>query len=118
MKRLQKYDLFELFALMGFALLMVILFIALVGMITTPAMAQDTTTQQWEYAVLFFSPDDAVSYTSDLAATHEMNKLLVDDNGESVDIITALDVLGMEGWELVDVTPGATSLYLFKRPVD
>ena len=110
MKRLfdGKYELVVLFLIIAMVLLIVAGWLSIVK-----TSAQDTA-PGWEYAILFYSSDDIVVYTDDPAATSELNAQFI-EGGESVGLLTGMNIVGADGWELVDIVPGASSVYVFKR---
>lgn len=79
--------------------------------------AQDTA-PAWEYAILVYGNDDARVHTGDAETDNTLTGLLVPQDSNASNIALALNVMGNDGWELVDLIPGGSTLYMFKRPKD
>lgn len=78
--------------------------------------AQDTA-PAWEYAILVYGNDDARVHTGDTETDNKLTGLLVAQDGNASNAALALNVMGSDGWELVDIIPAGSSLYMFKRPL-
>lgn len=99
----------------GVALAFVILVIA--TLLYAAKTEAQTTAPAWEYAILVYGNDDARVHTGNTETDNKLTGLLVAQDGNASNIALALNVMGSDGWELVDIIPAGSSLYMFKRPV-
>lgn len=86
-------------------------------LISSNVVAQDTA-PAWEYAILVYGNDDARVHTGNTETDNTLTGLLVPQDSNASNIALALNVMGADGWELVDFIPGGSTLYMFKRPKD
>lgn len=100
--------------LLTFAIIIAVAFLILnaVG-----AKSQDSA-PAWEYAILVYGNDDARVHTGDTETEKALTGLLVPQDSSASNIALALNVMGGDGWELVDIIPAGSTLYMFKRPKD
>lgn len=89
-----------------------------VGSLLSPAARAQDTAPAWEYAILVYGNDDARVHTGDTETDNALTELLVAQDGNASNIALALNVMGSDGWELVDIIPAGSSLYMFKRPFE
>jgi hypothetical protein len=115
-RKLEGDDYVLLVPIAGFLVVMGISFFM---MITAPraTVAQDTA-PAWEYAILVYGNDDAHVFTGNTETDNALTGLLVPQDSDASNIALALNVMGNDGWEMVDIIPAASSLYMFKRPKD
>lgn len=105
------------FAMITGSIAMVLLFLAIGFKAVNEVSAQDTA-PAWEYAILVYGNDDARVHTGDIETDNALTGLLVPQDSNASNIALALNVMGNDGWELVDLIPGGSTLYMFKRPKD
>lgn len=81
-----------------------------------PAKAQDTA-PAWEYAALMYGDGDAFAFTGDNAITNEINKTLDALGDDQTNIISAMNIMGLNGWEYTtsENAGNGVSMLLFKR---
>lgn len=103
--------------LLGIAFFSIFLIISFINMESNRANAQDTA-PAWEYAALAYDGDTAFAFTADLAANNEINKVYDAMNPDTMTSISVMNVLGARGWEYIDYQPGATVVYMFRRPLE
>lgn len=80
-----------------------------------PIEAQDTA-PTWEYAILVYGNNDASVFTGNDETAGALTALLVPQDSNAANIALALNVMGADGWELVDMIPGGSTIYMFKKP--
>jgi hypothetical protein len=90
--------------------------IAILLLTATNTGAQDTA-PAWEYGALIYEGESAFVFTDDLAVNSELNKVLA-DMGSEINLITAFNVMGAQGWDYSATLRAGESetLYLFQRP--
>lgn len=106
------------------AYLLMALVLALAIYISTPADAQDTTAQQWEYAHVITSTEQDVvfAYMDDVDEQTAIQAELDALPKNQVGTLTTLNILGNYGWELAvhDTSQQSNGFlaFILKRPVD
>jgi hypothetical protein len=101
---------------MWFVMVLILLSVGAMLM-SSVAVGQDTA-PTWEYAILVYGNDDAHVFTGNTETDDALTGLLVPQDSDASNIALALNVMGNDGWEMVDIIPAASSLYMFKRPKD